>query len=349
MVESLKRDAAEMLRGMVAIPSVTFQEKEVCDFIAGLLEGWGLKPERIGNNLLCGEADPAKKTLMMCAHIDTVPPCDEYAEIRGAICGLGSNDDGGSVAALTAVFRYFAAGRPLPFNLLLALTAEEERSGAGGMSLLWAERLAGKVDWAIVGEPTGMQAATSERGLLVIDGTARGVKGHAARNEGVNALSIAVDDIVRLREHRFSRVSEILGKVRLNVTQINAGEAHNVIPDLCTFVVDIRPNELYTNEEILNELQAECRSTLAARNLRNRSSATYPGSPLKACADRLGIPVFSSSTTSDWMKIGCDAVKMGPGDSARSHHKNEYLLESELFEAVDKYIRFIEDYADFME
>ena len=186
-----------------------------------------------------------------------------------------------------------------------------------------------------------MRAATSERGLLVIDATAHGISGHAARNEGVNAIEIALNDIQAMKSHEFSRVSPRMGKVNLNVTQINAGTAHNVIPDTCTFVIDIRPTEQYTNEEILSELQAICKSELKPRNLSNRSSATYENSPLQKAADALRIETFSSPTTSDWMRIDCDAVKMGPGDSARSHRKDEFVYIKEIEDGIKTYIEFI--------
>ena len=235
-------------------------------------------------------------------------------------------------------------------NIILVLTCEEERSGKNGMTGLWGNRLCSRaeakegcipIDFAIVGEPTGMKAAIAERGLLVIDATAYGVSGHAARNEGTNALYIALEDIQKLRNHEFERISQRMGKLNLNVTQIHAGTAHNVIPDRCDFVIDIRPTEKYSNEEILKELQGICSSELKARNLANRSSATFEDSPLQAAADRLGIATFSSPTTSDWMRITCDAVKMGPGESERSHKKDEYVLVSEIVEGIRTYIEFI--------
>ena len=210
------------------------------------------------------------------------------------------------------------------------------------MTGLWAE-IKDKVDFAIVGEPTCMKAATAERGLLVIDATAHGVSGHAARNEGVNAITIALEDIRTLQNHIFSRISPRMGKVNLNVTQINAGTAHNVIPDICTFVIDIRPTEQYTNEEILEELQSICKSDLKARNLSNRSSATFQDSMLQKRAEELGIETFSSPTTSDWMRISCDAVKMGPGDSSRSHKKDEFVYVSEIENGIKTYIDFIKE------
>ena len=174
---------------------------------------------------------------------------------------------------------------------------------------MWSKRL-NRIDHAIVGEPTGMKAATSERGLLVIDATAHGVSGHAARNEGKNSLYIAVEDIERLRNHVFCKVSPKMGRVNLNITQINAGSAHNVIPDRCDFVIDIRPTEQYTNEEILQELQSICESELKPRNLANRSSATKEGSPLQQIAEQMGIETFSSATTSDWMPSNCLCLTM---------------------------------------
>jgi acetylornithine deacetylase len=233
------------------------------------------------------------------------------------------------------------AARAENINLILVLTCEEERSGKDGMTGLWAE-LEPKVGLAIVGEPTGMKAAIAERGLLVIDAVAEGVSGHAARNEGINALYIALEDIQALRSHIFEKVSSRMGKVNLNVTQINAGTAHNVIPDRCSFVIDVRPTEQYTNQEILEELQSICKSRLTPRNLLNQSSATFEDSPLLKVAEDLSIETFSSPTTSDWMRIGCDAIKMGPGDSARSHKKDEYVTVEEISEGIKRYIEFIE-------
>jgi acetylornithine deacetylase len=243
---------------------------------------------------------------------------------------------------MIGAYRHFCSHCAVGRNLILVLTCEEERSGTGGMTGLWPE-LARKVDFAIIGEPTGMKAATSERGLLVIDATAHGVSGHAARNEGCNALYKALEDIEKLRKHNFDKISARMGKVNLNITQINAGTAHNVVPDRCDFVIDIRPTEKYNNEEILAELQEICESELRPRNLANRSSATFEDSPLQKVAERLGIETFSSPTTSDWMRIGCDALKMGPGDSARSHRKDEFVFVEEIRNGIETYIEFIKN------
>ena len=353
-ISALTKESVNLLREMIAIPSPSFEEDAVCSHICSWLSSKEIDYQRIENNIIAEHiTDADKPTLMLCAHIDTVSPSPEYSfdPYKPENCpedmvqGLGSNDDGASVVAMIGAYRYFCshyAGGTIATqpNLILVLTCEEERSGTGGMTGLWPE-LAPKVDFAIVGEPTGMKAATSERGLLVIDATAHGVSGHAARNEGCNALYKALEDIEKLRNHCFSKVSPRMGKVNLNVTQINAGSAHNVIPDRCDFVIDIRPTEQYSNEEILAELQTICSSELKARNLANRSSATFEDSPLQKAAERLGIETFSSPTTSDWMRIGCDAVKMGPGDSARSHRKDEFVFVEEIRSGIETYIEFI--------
>ena len=418
-ISILASESVALLKEMIAIQSPSFEEEKVCSHICGWMSDKGVTHERVGNNIIASHiTDESRPTLMLCAHIDTVSASPDYSfdpykpdyqkaaevisDIRGevlkaseVVAGLGSNDDGASVVAMIAAFRYLcqreiscidsgsigcqnratplAAGggarangvggvvlttnapAAVPYtdshpNIILVLTCEEERSGKNGMTGLWGSRLCSRseakegciaVDFAIVGEPTGMKAAVAERGLLVIDATAYGVSGHAARNEGRNALYMALEDIQKLRSHEFERISQRMGKVNLNVTQIHAGTAHNVIPDRCDFVIDIRPTEKYNNEEILNELQGICSSELKARNLANRSSATFEDSPLQAAADRLGIATFSSPTTSDWMRITCDAVKMGPGESERSHKKDEYVLVSEIVEGIETYIEFI--------
>ena len=349
----LTSEAVALLKEMVAIPSPSFREDAVCSHISDWMTTKGIQYERIGNNLVAEHVvDPGLPTLMLCAHIDTVEPCEGYSFDpynpencpEDMVQGLGSNDDGASVVSMLGTFRFFAGAQDdnmgAKVNMILVLTCEEERSGVGGMTGLW-HRLQEKVDFAIVGEPTGMKAAVSERGLLVIDATAHGVSGHAARNEGKNALYIALEDVENLRKYDFTKVSPKMGKVNLNVTQINAGSAHNVIPDRCDFVIDIRPTEQYSNQEILEELQKVCKSELKARNLANKSSATFEESRLQTTAEKLGIETFSSATTSDWMRISCDAIKMGPGKSARSHRKDEFVYIDEIRNAIEIYIEFI--------
>ena len=376
VIDTLTAESVALLREMVAIPSPSFGEEDVCGHVSGFLQRADIRHSKLKNNIIAMHPDcsPGRKTLMLCSHLDTVSPSDDYsfdpykpdykeldnrrewlcsigaASSSDIVAGLGSNDDGASAVSMMAAFRHFH-GKRLPFNLMLVLSSEEERSGKDGMEAVWKAFEDGSMgmsspDWAIVGEPTGMRAAIAERGLLVIDGLAEGASGHAARDEGVNALYIALDDIRRLRDFRFGKESPLMGKVRLTVTQINAGTVHNVIPDRCSFVVDIRPTEQYTNPEILGLLQSECRSTLKARNLTNRSSATVSGSPLMECAAMLGVETFVSPTTSDWMRIGCDAIKMGPGDSARSHRKDEYVTVAEIRDGIEKYITFMDCLSD---
>ncbi len=356
---TLLEDSVSLLRQMVRIPSLSGEEAGVAACVGAALADWGIPFENVRGNVLAVNRrfDPARPTLAMDAHLDTVPVNNGYTRDPfdpgmdpGIVYGLGSNDDGGSVVSMMAAFRHFFE-RDLPVNLMLILSRQEEVSGPDGTRWLFApdgyfatEGRYPMPRWVIVGEPTGMRAATSERGLLVLDGEAQGVSGHAARDEGVNALYIALDDIAALRSHVFGKHSPVMGDVRLTVTQIEAGQAHNVIPDRCRFVVDIRPTEQYSNTEIVEELQSLCRSTLRARNLANRSSATAPGSPLLRTVEALGIPAFSSPTTSDWMRIPCDALKMGPGESSRSHRPDEFILVSEIDQAIEVYIAFIEKF-----
>ena len=359
-IQNLTQEAAALLKEMIAVPSPSFKENEVCTLISKWMDERGIKHERIGNNLVAESiVDSSRPTIMLCAHIDTIEASVDYSfdphrpdysvaakvisdltdmkcSENDIVAGLGSNDDGASVVSMLATYRHLYGEK----NMILVLTCEEERSGKGGMTGLWPS-LEPKVDYAIVGEPTGMKAAIAERGLLVIDARAYGISGHAARNEGKNALYIALEDIDRLRHYEFERVSPIMGKVNLNVTQIYAGSAHNVIPDQCDFVIDIRPTEQYTNEEILRELQSICKSDLIPRNLTNLSSATDIDSPLIEAAEDMGIDTFSSPTTSDWMRITCDAVKMGPGESSRSHRKDEYVLVEEIHNGIETYIEYI--------
>lgn len=367
-MKQLIADSVALLRRMVAIQSLSFGEENVRAEIEKALKEWGIEYSVLKNNIIarCAGYDPKKPVLAMDAHIDTVPAAASYTRDPfdagndpEIVYGLGSNDDGGSVVSMIAAFRYFNAicagnlassgDSGMPFNIVLTLSAEEERSGPGGAEYTYRQRAAfpeGEFPrWTIIGEPTGMRAATSERGLLVLDGEATGVSGHAARGEGINALYIAMDDIQALRAHEFTRISPIMGSIRLSVTQINAGTAHNVIPDKCTFVVDVRPTEQYTPEQLYDELQALCKSKLTPRNLRNRSSATPSDSLLLKAVQTLGIETFSSPTTSDWLRVDGDAIKMGPGDSSRSHHADEFIKVSEISDAVEKYIAFVKTFA----
>ena len=374
-LQKMTRSAADLLKEMIAIPSTSFKEEKVADFLfARLSERAGrlndrhktvgksgeIVVERFANNIVLYRTDFAsdKETLMLNSHIDTVEPAATYTfdpfspfEKDGCIYGLGSNDDGGSVVSQINAFFYLngerigaepVAPEELNVNLMLVLSAEEERSGQNGMSK-FVEEFHIQPTCALIGEPTGMEAAIAERGLLVLDGCATGVSGHAARNEGVNALYIALDDIQRLRNFEFAKKSPLMGDVKLTVTQLNCGTAHNVVPDKATFVVDIRPTEQYNNQEILDMLQKEVKSELVARNLKNRSSATPQEHLLMKTVEKLQIPVQISATTSDWMKFPRPAVKMGPGLSARSHKADEFIRIEELAGGIEGYINFIKN------
>lgn len=356
-IEAMVDEAVSLLRQIVSIESFSGNESERSSFICDFFNSKGLKVERIKNNIIVKlfNAGPEAPVLMLNSHLDTVKPGEGYSfdpfnppfDVH-RVLGLGSNDAGASVVSMVATFLHFACVEPsptcaaaLPFNLMLLLSAQEENSGPQGISL--ALKSCGRVDAAIIGEPTTMKAAIAERGLLVLDGKAKGVTGHAARAEGVNALYVALEDIERLRNFKFEKISPLMGEVKLTVTQINAGNQHNVVPDLCTFVVDIRPTDLYTNSEITSLLSSVVKSELTPRNLLNRSSATPLGHSLLQTIEKLEIESYLSPTTSDWMRLSVPAIKMGPGDSARSHCPDEYVTVSEIRSGIEGYINFIQN------
>lgn len=349
MIDLYSKNAVETLRKLVSLQSFSGEEELRVDYVLALFAAKNIAPQRIGNNLIFRQSvhSSDKPTLMLNSHLDTVKPASGYTfnpfdppMSDTHIWGLGSNDAGASVVSMMQTFLHFY-DTELPFNILLALSAEEENSGPGGMTHLWSQ-LADEVDFAIIGEPTQMKAAIAERGLLVVDGEAQGVSGHAARNEGTNALYIALDDIQTIRSTKLEKVSPTMGEVKMTVTQINAGTQHNVVPDKCSFVIDIRPTDQYNNSEIMTILQSKVKSTLIARNLKNRSSATPHSHFIMKAIEEQGIESYVSPTTSDWMRITCPAVKMGPGDSARSHQSDEYILIDEIGQGIAGYIKFVE-------
>ena len=350
-------NATNLLRKLISIPAFSGEEQRRADFLADYFAALrlrsateGISVERIHNNLIVRQSsfDVSKKTLMLNSHLDTVKPCASYSFdpfnppfSDTHIYGLGSNDAGASVVAMIETFLRFY-DKEMPYNLMLVLSCEEENSGINGMKRVWAT-IGQSVDFAIIGEPTGMRAAIAERGLLVIDGIATGVSGHAARNEGVNAIYIALEDVLTLKSTKFDKISPTMGEVKLSVTQINAGTQHNVVPDKCTFVVDIRPTEMYDNQELMDILQPKVKSELSARNLTNKSSATPTHHFLMYAVEKLGVETFTSPTTSDWMHVSCPAIKMGPGESTRSHQANEYVLVSELKQGIEGYTHLVEN------
>lgn len=352
VISQYSAEACELLRQMVAIPAESFHEDRRADFLQSFLASAGLRPARYGNNIVVRQElqDSSKPTLMLNAHIDTVAAASGYSfdphnppAAADRILGLGSNDDGASVVSM--IFTFICAvkqGLRLPVNLLLALCCEEEKSGKGGMMML--RRIVEKeASFAIVGEPTRMQAAIAERGLLVVDAACRGTSAHCAHAQlGDNAIYKALKAIDAIRSLEFGKVSPSMGPVGLNITQINAGTAHNVIPDLCSFVIDIRTTDCYSNEEIMELLQKTApHCSMKARNMLNHASATPQGHPLLKTAEELGIETYVSPTTSDWMRLSIPAIKMGPGDSDRSHKADEYVTKEELCEGMEGYIRFI--------
>ena len=347
LLSQMTAKAAGLLREMVSIPSYSGEEDALSDLIEKKLGAEGVDVNRVGNNLwaLAYPYNPEAPLLMLNSHIDTVRPSQSYtfdpfnsSSDISVIRGLGSNDAGASVVSMIETFLYFRKN-VLPFNLLLAISAEEENSGPNGMKMLYP--LLPKADCAVIGEPTKMETAIAERGLIVIDATSRGVSGHAARDEGVNAIMIAHEDISKLASYKFDKVSPLMGEVKISVTRIEAGREHNVVPDRCTFTLDIRPNDQYTNEEIFNILEDLLKSDLKPRSLGNRCSKTPDGHQLIECARRCGFPIYVSPTTSDWIRVPLPAIKMGPGDSGRSHRADEYVTVEELREGIKGYVTFI--------
>ena len=345
------QEAVELLKRMIATPSLSRNEAQTGDLLFAFLDEQGAAPERLHNNIWARAEgfDPERPTLLLNSHHDTVRPAASYtrdpftpAIEQGCLYGLGSNDAGASVVALTETFLSFRR-QQLPFNLVLALSAEEECMGEHGMRALLPAL--GRIDMALVGEPTGMQAATGERGLVVLDCTARGKSGHAARGEGVNALYIALDDIARLRTFRFERESELLGPVGIAVTQIEAGTQHNVVPDVCRFVVDLRTTDAYSNEEVVEILRGAIRSEAVPRSTRIRAAAVSEDHPLVRAARAIGRNTFVSPTTSDRTLMPFPSLKMGPGDSARSHSADEFVRIDEIEQAIVLYEKYIEQLA----
>ena len=346
------REAAALLQELIALPSPSRDEGATADRLAAFLSEQGVAVERLHHNIIARSEgyDPARPTLLLNSHHDTVRPAaswrrDPYTPTLedDRLYGLGSNDAGASVVCLVETFlRYRRA--VLPFNLLLVLSAEEECSGEHG-TRAWVPQLAPEITAAIVGEPTSLQAALGERGLVVLDCTARGRSGHAARGEGINALYIALEDIQRLRDFTFERVSPLLGPIHIATTMISAGTQHNVVPDTCRFVVDVRTTEAYTNEETVARIQAALQSEVVPRSTRIRASVIAEDHPLVRAALAAGAEPFVSPTASDRTQMPFPALKIGPGDSARSHTADEYIRLGELEAGLETYAAIIEHLA----
>ena len=349
-ITNYTNDAVELLKELIAIPSVSRDETKAADKLAKYLTKWGLPFGREGNNLWvgCPDWDNNRPTVMLNAHIDTVKPVNSWTrdpftptQEGDLLYGLGSNDCGGGLVALLQAYRIMLQHQR-SFNILFVASAEEEVSGENGFSRVLP--LLPKIDVAIVGEPTGMQPAIAEKGLMVIDGYAHGKSGHAARNEGLNAIYEALDDLVWIRDYKFRKVSPLLGATKMTVTVVEGGTQHNVIPDTLHFIIDVRTNEFYQNEYLFNFLcKKMTKCELRARSFRLHSSSISPDHPIvKRCIKRGMIP-FGSPTLSDQALMPFPSLKLGPGESSRSHSADEFIKISEIDYAIQTYVGLLEN------
>jgi acetylornithine deacetylase len=339
----------DLLKQLISIPSISREEDKAASLIRQFLIEKNVPFQEKFNNTWAYNSyfDPNKPTLLLNSHIDTVKPAKGWTyepfiatEDGDRITGLGSNDAGGPLVSLLATFLHFYHRSDMPYNLIFAATAEEENSGINGFEAIKSELPV--ITFAIVGEPTRMEVAIAEKGLLVLDCVAYGKSGHAARNEGENALYKALDDIQILRNFSFGKVSDVLGPVKITVTQIEAGSQHNVVPDICHFVVDVRTNEFYSNQEVFESISGLITSEVKPRSFRLNSSGILEDHLFAVKAKAMGIRCFGSPTTSDQAIMPWPSVKIGPGDSARSHTADEFILKSEITEGIEKYILLLE-------
>lgn len=347
-IQNLKNEAIELLQKLIAVPSFSKEEDKTAAVIADFLTAKGIPVNRSGNNVWARNKhfDAAKPTLLLNSHHDTVKPNPGYTRdpfqaeiIDGKLYGLGSNDAGGPLVSLIATFVYFYDVPGLSYNIVLAATAEEEISGTGGIEQVWNDLP--KIECAIVGEPTLCEAAVAEKGLMVLDCVSMGKAGHAAREEGVNAIYQALDDIDWLRSYQFPKISQTLGKVKMSVTVIQAGQAHNQVPAECRFTVDVRVTDAYTLEEVLAVIKNNVICDVKPRSLRLRSSGIDKKHPLMNAVNMLQLRQYGSPTTSDQALIPVPSIKLGPGDSARSHSADEFIYIDEIRKGIDLYIQLI--------
>lgn len=347
-IKKYTQDAVELLECLITKPSISRNEVLAAEVLQAQMEEWGLNPQRIGNNIVAyGHMDENRETLLLNAHIDTVKPVSTWTRDPykpsiedDRLYGLGANDCGGGLVSLLQVFRILSQEQDIPYNIIYVASAEEEVSGQNGLSMVLPQLP--QIDVAIVGEPTGMQPAIAEKGLMVIDGIARGKSGHAARNEGVNAIYEALDDLVWLRDYRFKKESRLLGPTKMSVTVINSGTQHNVVPDECHFIIDVRTNEFYQNEYLFAFLQKHMKKCeLKARSFRLSSSHIPIGHPLVMRCINMGMKPFGSPTLSDQALMPFPSLKLGPGESARSHSADEFICISEIEDAIRTYLKVI--------
>ena len=349
-MDELYYNAIDLLKRLIATPSISRQENDAADIVEGFFKLQGLMPKRHGNNVwvVSNDFDPSRPTLLLNSHIDTVKPTDLWTrdpfspdvDDEGKLYGLGSNDAGASLVSLIAAFLYINE-RERNYNLIMLASAEEEVSGKNGIESVLP--MLPKIDVAIVGEPTGMNPAIAEKGLMVLDGEVTGVAGHAARDEGVNAIYRALPVVKTLSELQLPKVSTTLGPVKISVTQIEAGTQHNVVPAMCKIVVDVRSTDAYSNVDtlqLIREAVPEC--TLTPRSTRLNPSSISENHPIVARLTMLGGTPYGSPTLSDQALMSWQSVKVGPGDSARSHTADEYIYEEEIRNAIATYIRVLD-------
>lgn len=348
MIGQLQKDSLELLKQLISIQSFSKEEDKTADAIEAFLQDRSVKTNRKLNNVWAYNKhfDVAKPTLLLNSHHDTVKPNSGYtrnpydaAVEDGKLYGLGSNDAGGCLVSLIAAFLYYHDQEGLAYNICLATTAEEEISGNNGLEYVLPDL--GELEFAIVGEPTQMNLAIAERGLLVLDCTVHGKAGHAAREEGDNAIYKALKDIEWFRNYRFSKVSEMFGPLKMSVTIINAGSQHNVVPATCTFTVDVRVTDAYTNEEVLKIIRTNVDCDVQPRSVRLKPSSIDKAHPIVQAGIALGRTTYGSPTTSDQALLSIPSLKVGPGDSARSHMADEYVYINEVEEGVALYIEML--------
>lgn len=349
MVAALAEESIDLLKNLIANPSFSREEDKTAQQIELFFNRHNLDPKRKQNNIWAVNKhyDSSKPTILLNSHHDTVKPNPGYTRNPfspdvedGKLYGLGSNDAGGCLVSLIAVFRYFYDKKDLKYNLCIAATAEEEISGKNGIESLIPDL--GPIDFAIVGEPTLMDLAIAERGLMVLDCVAHGKAGHAAREEGENAIYNALKDIEWFRTFKFPKESELFGPIKMSVTVINAGSQHNVVPAKCDFTVDVRVSEAYRNEEVLEIIRQHVECEVTPRSTRLKPSSISKDHPFVQAGIALGKKTYGSPTTSDQALLDITSVKIGPGDSARSHMADEFIYINEISDGIALYIAMLE-------
>ena len=349
MVAELAEESIGLLKKLIAVPSFSREEHETAQIIELFLKQHGIRTYTKMNNIWAYNKyyDASKPTILLNSHHDTVKPNSGYTrdpfspdEEGGKLYGLGSNDAGGCLVSLIAVFLYFYEQENLKYNFCLAATAEEEISGNNGLELVLPDL--GPLEFAIVGEPTQMNLAIAERGLMVLDCTVYGKAGHAAREEGENAIYKALKDIEWFRTYRFAKVSELFGPLKMSVTIINAGSQHNVVPAQCDFTVDVRVTDAYRNEEVLEIIRKYVSCEVKPRSIRLKPSSISKKHPIVQAGTALGRTTYGSPTTSDQALLDIPSLKLGPGESGRSHMADEFIYLDEIREGIDLYIKILE-------